>query len=111
MKCNNCDVAHKVTDFCKSEVMLDGEDVCVISMSDIRQCLSDKLCQILDDHKCDIATWEQAKDIIENKLWGSIIILSSKKLSGVTNIKSLIINNEDDFKIEVSMRQDDLVKK
>ena len=111
VKCNNCEIAHKVTDFCKSEVILDGEDVCVISMSDIRQSLSDKLCQILDDHKCDIATWEQAKDIIENKLWGSIIILSSKKLSGVTNIKSLIINNEDDFKIEVSMRQDDLVKK
>jgi hypothetical protein len=111
VKCNNCEVAHKVTDFCKSEMLLDGEDVCVISISDIRQSLSDKLCQILDDHKCDIATWEQTKDIIENQSWGSIITLSSKKLSGMTNIKSIIINDEDDFKIEANMRQDDIVRR
>ena len=36
VKCNNCDVAHKVTDFCKSEIMLDGEDVHILSVGDIR---------------------------------------------------------------------------
>lgn len=109
VKCNNCEVAHKVTDFCKSEVMIDGEDVCVISISDIRQSLPDNLSKILDDHKCDIATWEQTKDIMENESWGSSIVLSSKKLSGVTNIKSLLINDKDIFKVEANMRQDDLV--
>ena len=109
VKCNNCEVAHKVFDFCKSEVLIDGEDVNAMSISDIRKSISENICLILDDSNCDIATWEQVKDIIENKLWGSVVVLSSKRLSGVTNIKTLVINDKDDLKIETILRQDDLV--
>mgnify|MGYP003664993700 CR=1 FL=1 len=109
VKCNNCEVAHKVFDFCKSEVLIDGEDVNTMSISDIRKSISENICLILDDSNCDIATWEQVKDIIENKLWGSVVVLSSKRLSGVTNIKTLVINDKDDLKIETILRQDDLV--
>jgi len=108
--CNNCGVAHKIIDFCKSEVLLGGEDIHMISISDIRQSISEKLCLILDDHKCDIPTWEQAKDIIDNNLWGSMITLSSQDMKGVTHIKSLVIDGADSFKIEANMRQDDLMR-
>jgi hypothetical protein len=109
VKCNNCEVAHKIIDFCKSEVLIDGEDVNTMSILDIRKSISENVCLILDDNNCDIATWEQVKDIIENKLWGSVVVLSSKRLSGVTNIKTLVINDKDDLKIETNLRQDDLV--
>ena len=109
VKCNNCEVAHKVFDFCKSEVLIDGEDINALSISDIRKSIPETICKALDDNKCDIATWEQTKDIIENNLWGSIVVLSSKKISGSTNIKTLILNEKDDFKIETTLRQDDLV--
>jgi len=111
VKCNNCDVAHKITDFCKSEMILGIEDtLSVISIDDIRSRIPDKICEILDKHKCDTPTWEQTSDIFENKLWGSFINLSSQKVSGMTQIKRLIIIDTDDFKIEADMRQDDIVR-
>ena len=49
--------------------------------------------------------------MIDSESWGSIVVLSSKKMSGVTNIKSITINDNNDFKIEANMRQDDLVRR
>ena len=111
VKCNNCDVAHKVFDLCKSELLIGGEDVNVISIADIKKTIPENICNILEENNCDIATWEQTKDVFDNKDWGSNVVLSSKKLSGSTNIKILKLENKEDFKIEVNLRQDDLIRR
>ena len=110
-KCNNCGVAHKIVDFCKSEVISAVEDsISVISIDDLRNTLPEKICAILDKHKCDTATWEQTSDIFENNLWESSINLSSQKISGMTQIKSLTISGINEYKIEVNIRQDDIAR-
>ena len=110
VKCNNCSMAHKIVDFCKSEIVMGGEDINTISINDIKISLPSNISLILENHKCDIATWEQVKDIIDNNLWGSMVNLSSQKIQGVTHVKSLILKSFDEFKIESNMRQDDLAR-
>ena len=108
-KCNNCGVIHKVVDFCKSELTYGIDDsLAISSAADIRENLSEKICEILDHHKCDIATWEQIEDIFENKSWNSSVILSRQIVLGATQIKCLIIKGVDKFKIESHLRQDDI---
>tara|TARA_A100001515_G_scaffold137503_1_gene130165 strand:- start:12 stop:419 length:408 start_codon:yes stop_codon:yes gene_type:complete len=106
-KCNNCGVIHKVVDICKSEITHGLEDtLAVISVKDIRSYLPENICQVLDSHKCDIATWEQIDDIVENKLWDSVVTISREQLSGSTQIKQIIIREGPSFKIQSHLRKD-----
>jgi len=109
-KCNNCGVIHKIIDFCKSEVsrgvdLIDG----ISSVDDVRTGLPEKICEILDAHSCDISTWEQIDDIIDNEEWGSQVVISRQALAGSTQVKLLILKGSDSFKIETNFRQDDIV--
>ena len=107
--CNNCGVIHKVVDFCRSEVSHGIDDsLAIASEDDMREFLKDKICKILDDHKCDLATWEQISDIVANKEWGSNVIISRQSAMGSTQIKRIIINGDNSFKIETHLRQDDI---
>ena len=108
-KCNNCGVIHKIVDFCKSELSYGIDDSFAISSAeDIRENLSERVCEILDHHKCDIATWEQVEDIFENQLWNSSVIISRQSVAGSTQVKCMIIRDKDKFKIETHLRQDDI---
>ena len=108
-RCNNCGVIHKIVDFCRSEVAHGIDDSFAISSEDdMREFFSEKICKILDDHKCDLATWEQIGDIIANKEWGSSVIISRQSAMGSTQVKCLVINGSDSFKIEAHFRQDDI---
>ena len=108
-RCNNCGVIHKIVDFCRSEVAHGVDDAFAISSEDdMREFLSEKVCKILDDHKCDIATWEQITDIISNSEWGSVVIISKQSAMGSTQVKGMIINDKNSFKIDTHLRQDDI---
>ena len=75
-KCNNCGVLHKVVDFCKSEVIYGiDESFATMTISDISNEIPEKIREILESHNCDIATWEQISDIIENKYWKKLTML------------------------------------
>jgi len=108
-KCNNCGVTHRVFDFCKSEISYGIEDnLAIVSTDDIRESLPERICEILDAHMCDISTWEQVDDILENNMWNESIVISRQEVSGTTQVKCLIIKNKDSFKIESHLRQDDI---
>ncbi len=108
-KCNNCGVIHKVFDFCKSELAYGiDESFAISSQEDIRENLSTRVCDILDSHKCDIATWEQVDDIFSNQIWNASVIISRQTVAGSTQIKSLTIKSPEKFKIETHLRQDDI---
>ena len=102
-KCNNCDTLHKVLDFCKSEIMHGkDEEVSVLTIEDISNSLPEKLSEILSTHFCDIATYEEALDIVENQEWGKSINISKTDLGKEIQIKSLILLKEN-FKIKVDL--------
>jgi len=108
-KCNNCGVTHKVFDFCKSEISYGSDDnLAVVSPEDIRENLPERISEILDSHKCDVATWEQVDDIFENNIWNESVVISRQMVSGATQLKRLLIKNRNSFKIETHLRQDDI---
>ena len=106
-KCNNCGVVHKITDFCKSEIThgLD-ESFGIASVDDLRINMPEKICEVLDNHKCDISTWEQIDSIMENEEWGSHSVISKQTANGSTQILTLVVKSRDSFKIESHLRQD-----
>jgi hypothetical protein len=108
-KCNNCEVVHKIVDLCKSEVSRGNDSGSGISsISDIRSSLPDKICEVLDTHKCDKATWEEVEDIIDNEEWNSRVVISKQSFDGSTQIKLLVVKSLNRLKIETSLRQDDI---
>ena len=100
-KCNNCDSLHYIHDYCQSELR-GGKDQTEVTLSidDVSLCIPDRLSRILLKTKCDISTWEHCLDIIEEKRWGEIIVLRRDVIDDNENIKTLIINSEDSYKIE-----------
>ena len=107
--CENCGIVHKVHDGCKSELLMGVEDNgSVISIKDIRPSLPSKIVEILDNYNCDLATWENVKFIFEEKIWGDIIILKKEMMGDSMQIKSVTIENENSFKIESHIRQEEM---
>jgi len=109
VSCNNCGVTHKIVDICKSELNHGIEDsIAVSSIEDIKSNLPKDLSSILDSHKCDISTWEQVEDIFDNEEWGSRVVISRVSTSDSTQLKCLIIKNQQTYKIETHLRQDSI---
>lgn len=91
-QCNNCGVAHRVTDVCKSQILSGREDLSsILSLDDIKMGLPDQLVALLERHDADYSSWEQAKWIIENQRWGERVILSNDVVEGVRQTKFVTI--------------------
>ena len=100
-KCNNCQSLHYVHDYCTSDLR-GGKDESMITLSidDIALSLPDKLVNTLVKVDSDISTWEHCLDIIEEKRWGEHVVLSRDIINENEHVKILLINNENQFKIE-----------
>jgi len=108
-KCNNCGVLHKVADFCKSEIVYGiDESFATLNIVDISWNIPENIKEVLETHKCDIATWEQVSDIISSKEWGNFSVIAKKEISGSTQIKLLFIEENNKYRIESHLRKDDL---
>tara|TARA_B100000214_G_scaffold116884_1_gene82544 strand:- start:634 stop:1041 length:408 start_codon:yes stop_codon:yes gene_type:complete len=108
-KCNNCGVLHKVTDFCKSEIVYGiDESFATLNIVDISWNIPENIKEVLETHRCDIATWEQVSDIISSKEWGNFSVIAKKEISGSTQIKLLFIEENNKYRIESHLRKDDL---
>lgn len=100
-QCNNCGLIHKVIDICSSEIMQGKEAMSTITtIDDLRLGLNANLSSILDRHQCDLPTWEQTSYIMENKLWGDIVILSNEVEGNNKIIKFIRILGETLFKVD-----------
>ena len=100
VQCNNCGVAHRVTDVCKSEILKGKEDVSsILDLDDIKMGLPEKLVAILERHDVDLPTWEQAKWILENERWNEFVVLSKDVVDGVKQTKVLRILGSNMFQL------------
>lgn len=88
VQCNACDIIHKVTDICKSEIVAGREHMgSIMSIDDIKMGLPEQLVAILEKSDVDKATWEQAQWIVDNERWGEHIVLSSETIEGLKQVK------------------------
>lgn len=103
VQCPNCGIVHKVLDICKSEVM-NGKDetMSVLTKDDLRFMLPTRMYEILDGYKCDIATWEYAKFVIDNKRWGTTIVLTNETNDDdkTRTGKAVIIRGTNEYEIQ-----------
>lgn len=101
VKCNNCAAVHKIIDVCKSSISYNKDDTrSTITIDDVKLSLPQKLCALLETYQADLPMWQDAKFIIENQQWGSIIILTHEDSGGIVSGKYLKIMGNDFFKID-----------
>lgn len=106
-QCNNCGIIHKVTDICTSEIMTGKESMnSMVKIDDIKASLSKNLVDILERHEVDLATWENAQFILENKLWGEFVVIAQEEEDGTRQGKYVRIMGENLFKIESFIRSE-----
>lgn len=106
-QCNNCGVIHKVTDVCTSEIMPGREHMdSILTIDEMKSSMPDQLTSLLETHSADMATWEQAKWILDNECWGDFVILSSETVDGTKQGKFVRIIGEKLFKIDSFARDD-----
>ena len=107
VQCNNCGLVHKVTDICKSEVIVGKEFMSsVITIEDIKPSLPKNLSDILERSNADVTAWEMAQHIVDNKEWGAFVLLGQEEESGMKHGKYVRIMSETFFKVESFSRED-----
>lgn len=105
-QCNNCGLIHKVVDVCKSEITPRDDMVSIMTIDDIKLGLPVNLTGILEKYGADLATWEHAQFIYENKKWGEFVVLSSDVESGTRQGKYLQILGENLYKVNTFSRKE-----
>ena len=100
VNCNNCGVAHKIVDLCKSEILEKSEDFPVVNMSDLMFSLPQDLRAVFDSYDVDMPTIQNALWIIDNSRWGEKIILVKKELDDRIEGKSLVFKAPNQYRIE-----------
>lgn len=83
--CNNCDVIHKITDFCSSEIISDTSNYrgMVTTKEDLEHSLDNKLISLLVKNDCDIDVWEKVDYLLENKIDDYVVISRSAEKDNV----------------------------
>lgn len=105
-QCNNCGIVHKVTEVGQSTVVQRETMQSLISVDDVRRSLPSNLAELLDASSADLATWEMAQFIVENKRWGDFVVLSTDEEGGVRQGKYVRILGDNLLKVETFTREE-----
>ena len=111
-QCNNCNVIHRVTDICKSDIILGKDAMATIAtIEDVQASLPEKLQSILTQNNADLATCENVQFIYENKHWGefAVLVAESDKDTGYRTGKFVRILGDSLFKVE-SFEREEIIK-
>ena len=99
--CNNCGAVHKVYDICKSEIVTGEEEIRSVNQkSDFKISLPSQLFELLDQYNREISDYEYSQFIIDNKAWGTSLVLSREEVDDHIQGKLLKFLEEDKFRIE-----------
>lgn len=109
-QCNNCGVVHRVTDICRSDILVGNEGTpSLTTIDDVRSSLPENLVGVLDAADADLATWEATQFIVENKRWGDIVIIASDAVDNERHGKYVRILGERLHKVESFVREEYVV--
>ena len=109
-QCNNCGLIHRVTDICTSEILAGKESMSsIVNIADVKMSLPKNLVDILDRNSAGLPEFEQAQFVLENKLWGSHVVLTQEDEAGTKHGKYVRILGESLFKVETFSREEVVV--
>jgi len=100
-QCNNCGTIHRVFDICKSEIVVGKDESCAVEKKeDICLSLPSSLSELFASYKMELADYQYARFILENKLWNSTIVLSAETSSDAREGKILRFVSDEKFRVE-----------
>ena len=101
---------HKVYDIERSEIF-PGKDQTeyTIEIDDLAISMPEQLVKILKKYNSDISNYEHAKNIIEEKRWGEIIILKREILEEKEQIKYIEILSNQNFSIKTNFIENTII--
>lgn len=100
VQCDNCGVIHKITDVCQSTILRGRDEMkSLVSVDDVKGVIPPKMVEILEQHKVDLPTWQQVAWVVEDKQWGTPVVISSEYIDGTRQGKVLTILGETLYKI------------
>jgi hypothetical protein len=105
-QCNNCGIIHKVTDVCRSEIVSRESMGSLPTIDELKVGMPAQLVGALELADVDLATWEQARYVWENKQWGNFVILTTDEEDGLRQGKYVQILGESMFKIDTFSREE-----
>jgi hypothetical protein len=108
-QCPNCGAIHKVIEVSTSNILLKDSMLSLPTIEDLQVGMPEWLSALLERHECDIATWQEAKFIVENKLWGRAVVLAKERDEETIVGKYVSIFGEELYKIETFERFDGLI--
>tara|TARA_Y100001970_G_C14259751_1_gene879010 strand:+ start:21268 stop:21702 length:435 start_codon:yes stop_codon:yes gene_type:complete len=108
--CNNCDIVHRVTEVCKSEIKWGAENLksMVTTKEDIKFNLESKNFQNivleLEKNDVDLCEWEYIEHLIENNEEGQIILNKNEIDNNIVYNILYIKGNNFSIKKEIQQR-------
>ena len=106
VECPHCGIVHRVTEIGESEVTTKENLVAIRRVEDIRASMPDNVVGVLESNRCDLPTWEEAEFIIDNKLWGGLVVISSEHMEENTHGKMIHFKAPGMIKVEAFSRAD-----
>ena len=101
VNCNNCGASHKVYDLCKSEIVTNTEETAAaMSIEDFKLSLPDSLFDLLKSYDKEICDFEYSQFILDEKKWGSTIVLTKENVKEKIEGKILKFLEVDKFRVE-----------
>jgi hypothetical protein len=106
-QCNNCGTVHKIYDICKSEIIAGkDESSSTEKKEDVCISLPKSLVELFESYNLEVANYQYARFILENKIWDSTIILTSE-LDGEQHAgKILRFLSAEKFRVEPFVREE-----
>ena len=107
VQCNNCAIVHKVIDVCRTELVAGKDELSTVAtIDDISFTIPRDIRGVLENYNADLATWENVQYILQNKEWGSHVVLTQDVLNDDTQGKLLMFHGPEQFNIETFVRKD-----
>ncbi|HIK67016.1 MAG TPA: hypothetical protein EYF95_03470 [Flavobacteriales bacterium] len=101
VNCNNCGIAHRIIDICKSVIMDNVESSkSVMTIEDMAIMLPESVSTILQTYEKDLPDYEHAHFILLHEVRGDFIVLSSEIAEEKKLGKVLTYRGEGKFIIE-----------
>jgi len=101
VQCNNCGTVHQIYDICKSEIC-PGKDESrsVEKREDVCISLPTSLVELFESYSLEVVDYQYARFVLENKRWGTTIILSAESSGEKKEGKILRFLSEEKFRVE-----------
>lgn len=106
VECNNCGIVHKVLEIEKSAITNKESVKAVENIDEVLSQVPEWLYNLLKKYECDLPTCQEARFIIQNKLWGRFVVLDKERTTEGIFGKALIILGDRLHKIETFEREE-----